>query len=270
MVSAVARRLVEKGKLRKNQERVGPGISPLLSDEVYYRNKLLKQVDTLIAETTEHLTNTDINVLQDAYLDQTPLQEVRAMSKALNKTVRVFNRRAEKTAKSYVNRVDRNQRKRFFNQMRQQFGIDVNKLFEQKADIRDTVAAKTNENVNLITNLSDQYKAEVMETLNRHLTTGSRESLIADIQKIQKKSRNRAKLIARDQTNKLYGALNQARQQSLGIEEYEWVTSKDDRVRPDHASKNGKIFKWDDPPKDTGHPGEDIQCRCIARPIIKL
>ena len=84
-----------------------------------------------------------------------------------------------------------------------------------------------------------------------------------------KKAKNRAKLIARDQTNKFLGNLNELRQTSLGVEEYTWSTSKDERVRPTHQAKEGKTFKWSDPPNDTGHPGHDINCRCTALPVLE-
>jgi hypothetical protein len=46
---------------------------------------------------------------------------------------------------------------------------------------------------------------------------------------------------------------------------YIWRTSGDDKVRSSHAANNGKIFAWDNPP-ETGHPGEDYNCRCWAEP----
>lgn len=46
---------------------------------------------------------------------------------------------------------------------------------------------------------------------------------------------------------------------------YIWRTSGDDKVRPSHAINNGRIFSWDNPP-ETGHPGEDYNCRCWAEP----
>lgn len=74
--------------------------------------------------------------------------------------------------------------------------------------------------------------------------------------------------IARDQTNKLIGQFTEKRQLSAGVEEYQWSTSGDERVRPTHRDNEGLIFRWDQPPSATGHPGHDIQCRCVAIPII--
>ena len=74
--------------------------------------------------------------------------------------------------------------------------------------------------------------------------------------------------ITRDQTNKLIGQLTEIRQQQLGVGQYQWLTSQDERVRPTHVSKSARMFRWDQPPADTGHPGQDIQCRCLARPVL--
>ena len=77
-----------------------------------------------------------------------------------------------------------------------------------------------------------------------------------------------ARRIARDQVSKAIGQLNLVRQTGVGIEQYKWRTSQDNRVRPTHAANEGKVFDWDDPPAGTGAPGQDINCRCSAQPEI--
>ena len=74
--------------------------------------------------------------------------------------------------------------------------------------------------------------------------------------------------LTRDQTQKQISNLTQARHRQMGIVEYRWSTSEDERVREEHAANNGKVFRWDTPPPITGHPGNDILCRCVERPII--
>lgn len=86
-------------------------------------------------------------------------------------------------------------------------------------------------------------------------------------------SARHADLIARDQVLKLNGQLTQDRQVNAGIESYEWSTSGDERVRPGHKELDGTVQMWSAPPlvDDEGtraHPGEDIQCRCVAIPIL--
>ena len=46
-----------------------------------------------------------------------------------------------------------------------------------------------------------------------------------------------------------------------------WRTVGDSRVRTAHRAREGQIFAWDKPPSD-GHPGQPINCRCYAEPII--
>lgn len=87
-------------------------------------------------------------------------------------------------------------------------------------------------------------------------------------------SKSRAELTARDQTLKLYGQIQQERQEKAGITRYVWTTSQDERVRPDHADLDGTVQAWDDPPivdQRTGrkaHPGGDYSCRCTAVPLL--
>ena len=130
------------------------------------------------------------------------------------------------------------------------------------------------QNVELIKTLSKDYFSE-LRTLVHQNTIGGRTSAVAIQKKILAmgaKSMAHAKFIARDQTAKLNSAINTERNLSLGIEEYEWRAtggkSGDGRTRPNHRSKHGNIYRFDSPPADTGHPGEDFQCRCTARSII--
>lgn len=85
-------------------------------------------------------------------------------------------------------------------------------------------------------------------------------------------SESRAQLIARDQTLKLNGRISAHRQQDAGIERYRWSTSRDERTRREHARLNGTVHRWSEPPSvgrgRHAHPGQDIQCRCVAVPIL--
>lgn len=82
------------------------------------------------------------------------------------------------------------------------------------------------------------------------------------------KAKQRARLITRDQNNKIIGKLNETRHRSIGGEEYRWRTSHDERVRDSHAHLDGQIFRWDSPPPE-GHPGQAIQCRCVSAFVFR-
>lgn len=148
-------------------------------------------------------------------------------------------------------------------------GVDVSAFIMRSPEIAATIDSAMIENINLIKSISEEHLKKVQAVIQQKITAGERhESVIGEISRIGQVSQSRAKLIARDQANKLNGSLTQVRQTSLGITKYEWSTSGDERVRDEHKQNNGKIFDWNNPPP-TGHPGHDIQCRCVAIPIFE-
>lgn len=84
---------------------------------------------------------------------------------------------------------------------------------------------------------------------------------------------NKAKFLARQETSLLMSKFRETRYKDVGIQKYKWSTSGDQRVRDDHKHLDGKIFFFSSPPivdKNSGrrgNPGEDFNCRCIARPV---
>lgn len=87
--------------------------------------------------------------------------------------------------------------------------------------------------------------------------------MTAELAKALGVSQRKARFAATDQTHKLNAALTALRNQQLGIPGYNWMTRRDERVRHLHAIRQGKFFRWDQPPSD-GHPGWPIRCRCTA------
>jgi SPP1 gp7 family putative phage head morphogenesis protein len=56
--------------------------------------------------------------------------------------------------------------------------------------------------------------------------------------------------------------------QAAVTDRYVWRTRRDERVRLSHRMNDGRIFSWSERP-DTGHPGEDYNCRCEAIPYVE-
>ena len=162
--------------------------------------------------------------------------------------------------------------------IREAIGVDVTRLLEGDHRLRATMREATDANIALIKSIPPQYFDRVLETVSSGWTQGMRwESLVEQIQHDGDVTENRAKLIARDQTAKMNSAFNRERQQQVGIEKYEWQTSGDERVRESHAEVDGQTFAWDGPGPVAGsvadepcHPGEDIQCRCVAIPVVDM
>ena len=175
---------------------------------------------------------------------------------------------AEIIAAQLVSAVDHQNTDTLQSSIQQAYGIDITQLLRAQ-NIQPTLALAQHVNVNLIKSVPAQYFERLNSTVLTGIQQGQRYSEIADsIQDIYGVTDNRAKLIARDQTSKTNAAVAETRQTDLGIEEYTWLTAGDERVRETHADNDGLVFRWDSPPAETGHPGHDINCRCVAIPMI--
>jgi SPP1 gp7 family putative phage head morphogenesis protein len=175
---------------------------------------------------------------------------------------------AEIIAAQLVEGVDQQNVDTLQSSIQQAYGIDITQLLRAQ-NIQPTLMLAQRANVNLIKTIPAQYFERLNTTVLTGIQQGQRYSDIADsIQEIYGVTDNRAKLIARDQTSKTNAAIAETRQTDLGIEEYTWLTAGDERVRETHADNEGQVFRWDSPPAETGHPGHDINCRCVAIPMI--
>jgi SPP1 gp7 family putative phage head morphogenesis protein len=150
-------------------------------------------------------------------------------------------------------------------------GIDVSRLMPSDRTIAEKMAAANRANVELIKSIPSEYFDRIRVLVESNVDGGFRyEDIVDKIKEAGDITDRRADLIARDQTSKMNSAFNEARQTSLGIESYIWQGAADERERETHVANNGLTFRWDDPPAETGHPGEDVQCRCVAIPVFDL
>ena len=146
-------------------------------------------------------------------------------------------------------------------------GIDFSGLMSDSV-LKEAVDEAVAANIALINSIPQQYLDRVEQAVMASLQAGTlNDTLADDLLKIEGVTKNRAKLIARDQLGKINSRLSQIRQQSLGITHYFWSTSHDERVRARHRRWDGDLIAWDNPPID-GHPGQAIQCRCTAIPDL--
>ena len=147
-------------------------------------------------------------------------------------------------------------------------GIDIRPVL-QEAAIRPVLAERMRDNVRLITSIPQRVNDLLHDSI-RDTFEGQpfdQQALARVLQNGYRTVGYQTRRIARDQTTKTIGQLTEARHRQIGIQEYIWRTSQDERVRPTHASLDGTPQRWDRPPA-VGHPGWDIQCRCVALPVI--
>lgn len=123
---------------------------------------------------------------------------------------------------------------------------------------------------------------KLREEVLAHAFSGGRyDTLIERIQKEYGIAERRAKFIARQETSLLMNKFKETRYVEAGSSEYDWqcvIGSPKHPVRPRHKELNGTRQRWDSPPVTTepgqpqrrNHPGEDYNCRCTARPVVRL
>lgn len=150
------------------------------------------------------------------------------------------------------------------------------------------------ENVSLIKSIGQKHLTEVEHMIYRMVRGGeSIKTIRAELEARFDITKNRARLIARDQVNKYNANLTEERQVRAGITKYIWHNVGGIRVRgmpgglyakavPSHAVMEDVICRWDDPTvywngkrwvqrtalMEKQHPGEAIQCRCWAEGIL--
>jgi len=159
---------------------------------------------------------------------------------------------------------------------------------ENNQNITDEMKLWAMENARLIKTIPERMLDKVAEVVYGSVRSGeSSKGLATALQKAFDISKNRAKVIARDQIAKLNGNITRARNLSLGITEYQWLTSRDERVRHSHDVLESKICSWNNAEVYKNnindgswkkrvsisgvskHPGEDIMCRCTSIAIFR-
>jgi SPP1 gp7 family putative phage head morphogenesis protein len=169
--------------------------------------------------------------------------------------------------------------------------ISGSPFIPREPNLNSLIESWATNNYQLIKSLSTEYIKNVNNIVLSGVYDGRTwDAIMKDISKMDKNiTRNRAKLIARDQVGKLNGVLTKKRMVESGFNLYRWSTVRDERVRkPSHTAMEGKICTWSDNTvyADTvqdaidgkwkkrssisgfvGIPGQDIQCRCSAIPV---
>lgn len=229
----------------------------------------------------------ELEAMTELILAMPPDKAKREMKLFRAKWSGLFGQQADAIAARWAEAVAEQSRQEFRKSVGQAIGMDIAAVLDG-GKVREAAVMAANEASKLIRTIPEDYLNEVEKAAWVHyqqLPQPEGRTLLEQIQHIGGVSKNRAKLIARDQTSKIHTAVNQARNEEAGIEEYIWRTARDGRVvgnpaglypevsnktvHGNHYAREGKKFRWDRPPED-GHPGTGINCRCIPEPVIDM
>lgn len=155
-------------------------------------------------------------------------------------------------------------------------GIDV---FSGSEVMQDYLRASAQQNVQLIKSIPSKYLEEVETLLIANMRSGMRPGyIVSALQEQFGVTQRRAKFIARDQTGKIQGEINERQQRNAGFDYFRWLDSDDRRVRDRHRQIAEKVtaygpgvYRWDNLPLSQDgvpiRPGQDYNCRCTAVPV---
>jgi SPP1 gp7 family putative phage head morphogenesis protein len=295
-------KLATKNKLKAQNKKPGKRTIPKKGPEVKYAKQLQALVAAvykdIVATLTPVLAATESQYIADGYAEDIAAAFAKLRAQWIGLTLIAGEEAATRVAVDFVALTNASQKQDFYAGMNKAVGVDFSNIaseqlsgppgsipanmlrggtpgtiLPQAKNVNDLLQASVRENVNLIKTIPAEALDKVEKLVWASTTKGEgAKSIMRQIASRQTgkyaEDLRHARFIARDQTAKLNGNLNRIRQTNLGVEEYIWVTVGDDRVRESHARKNGRIYRWDKPPADTGHPGQDYQCRCIAQPIL--
>ena len=159
--------------------------------------------------------------------------------------------------------------RRFRVTMSKLLGISREKVGPMVPEVEDVISRFIQANVDLIVTLDERAKTRFAQEMLKLARTEpfDQDAIEQYLRRQEEISGYQLRRIVRDQSQKLSSQFDRVRQMGVGIQEYKWVTAGDERVRESHRRNNGKVFRWDTPPVE-GHPGDAIQCRCVAAAVI--
>lgn len=203
--------------------------------------------------------------------DASPAEELRkAMRKLGRRWVRQFDEAAKTIADEFATKT-REAAETSMRRILADVGFTV--PFKPTPAMRDALDAVVGENVALIKSIPSEQFTKIETAVMRSVQAGrDLKTLQDELIGLGAKSKNRAALIARDQSNKATAAMSKARRLSLGLTKSKWRHSRGGvHPRPSHVAADGTIYDTDKGCLIDGKyimPGEEINCRCQAQAII--
>lgn len=160
-------------------------------------------------------------------------------------------------------------RKLWVGRIKNEFGIDLDFIATNQAG-QEELRAAVEWAAALIRDLNDSMRNKLVGVLASSVSNGLEPAEVAlEVKKVLDIGDSRARLIARDQCQKIFAKLNELQQREAGLNKYVWNHSFQPNPRRHHVERQGNIYTWSRPPRG-GHPGTEINCRCTASAVVEM
>jgi uncharacterized protein YifN (PemK superfamily) len=268
-----------------NNSIILKGVQPNFAISNAYRIKLNKMVTAMMKDIIPYIiyeykqSQTEItNIVGDSAVDEI----YRLITVRFGKWQMFFNMESEPLATKQVDDINKNVDYQFTTNAKplkeflpNKFDTFKIKLSEQTKQLALAKEASIKENVNLIRNLPDKAMEQIHQAVMSSISRGRDVSYLRDeLMKIDTMTKNRAKLITRDQTNKITSVLNVAKQANLGITKNVWHHSHAGKEpRKSHVEADGKVYDIRKGCLIDGeyiYSGQKINCRCYSSPVLEF
>lgn len=279
--------------MAKVKNKISRQTSDNLSLQIWYRKELLKMVREMSDKTEKELLKAWKGALPKMRLeaeqaagepmandsmngiayDSSPAVELTKVIKRLRNYFNShFQELGEKVSKKFAKRA-KNGADVSLKAILKEEGFTVD--FRMTRQLNDILQATVAENVNLIKSIHTMYFDQVQTVIMQAVKNGR------DMEYIRKElterfgvSERKAKIIARDQTNKAMQTISRARALETGITKARWVHIPGAKTsRETHKHFDGKPFDlnkgmYDKDVNKWVMPGELINCNCRFRLIV--
>lgn len=259
--------------LKKKKSKFSPIKTPKNIELEYYRN-----LKFIVEQIHQRFKNNVIEPLNKNYIKEQIVDE--SISSKMKRLIAEFNRKINKQFDiERINEISRRLQMStyYFNEKRWQmelekFGIDLTKDMSWSF-LKDYLQMRINNNVGLITSLKENVSASLEKMIYANFEKGKTFTELAkEMSNRLGIDKRKAMLIARNEIKNTNTQMNKKRMQDYGVEYAIWDTAEDERVRIQHAHFQGKKYKIGKGLKNSKgeyeEPGEAINCRCIAMPVI--
>lgn len=267
--------------------------------EILYRNELYTLITAMIKDYKSLLKIYDSKreqIAMDAKGTWLTTEVKEKLSKLGSKWAKRFEEYANTHSKKFVNKIAKMSATQVKMVLKNWFADERLQLFGQQipTEIKQVMNAHIEQNVSLITSIAPQYHERILGSVMRSISGGgSIKQLTIEMSRYGNMSMRRAKLIANDQTRKVYSNITLHNCERLGIKKMKWLhsgagkhprdlhkTKWDGKSSPQNPNGlNGLIFDIDKPPLIQkangntpavyGYPTDLPNCRCVMVAVLE-